>query len=72
MPPLAVLISGKPFQAVFSIILLVLGILIFILSLGLGNGITFVIWIACIAHAMFTVHGRNQTVRDRELAGPER
>tara|TARA_R110000868_G_scaffold1253_10_gene9740 strand:+ start:9882 stop:10100 length:219 start_codon:yes stop_codon:yes gene_type:complete len=72
MPPLAVLICGKPIQAVFSILLLVFGILIFIGSLGLANGITFVIWIACIAHAMFTVHGRNQALRDRELAGTDR
>lgn len=59
IPPLAVLMCGKPFQAVFNLILLVLGVLIFLGSLGLANGITFVFWIACIAHAMFAVHGRN-------------
>ena len=68
VPPLAVLISGKPFQAIFNLILLILGILIFVGSLGLANGITFVLWIGCIVHAMFTVHGRNQAVRDRKLA----
>jgi hypothetical protein len=67
LPPLAVLLCGKPFQAIFSLILLVLGLLIFIGTLGLANGITFVIWIGCIAHAMFTVSGRNQAARDRAL-----
>ena len=42
-PPLAVLISGKPFQAIFNLIVLILGILIFVGSLGLANGITFVL-----------------------------
>ena len=68
IPPLAVLISGKPFQAIFNLILLILGILIFVGSLGLANGITFVLWIGCIVHAMFTVHGRNQAARVRKLA----
>ena len=68
VPPLAVLISGKPFQAIFNLILLILGLLIFVGTLGLANGLTFVFWISCIVHAMFTVHGRNQAVRDRKLA----
>tara|TARA_R110002072_G_scaffold223983_6_gene381037 strand:- start:4489 stop:4740 length:252 start_codon:yes stop_codon:yes gene_type:complete len=68
LPPLAILLCGKPFQAIFSVILLVLGVLVFVGTLGLANGITFVIWIGCIAHAMFTVHGRNQAARDRALA----
>lgn len=68
VPPLAVLLCGKPFQAIFNLILLVFGILIFVGSLGLANGITFVLWIACIAHAMFTVHGRNQDARNRASA----
>lgn len=68
LPPLAILLCGKPFQAIFSVILLVLGVLVFVGTLGLANGITFVIRIGCIAHAMFTVHGRNQAARDRALA----
>ena len=64
IPPLAVLLCGKPFQAIFNLILLIFGILIFIGTLGLANGITFVIWIACIAHGMFIVHGRNQDRRN--------
>ena len=67
VPQLAILLCGKPFQAIFNLILLILGLLIFIGTLGLANGITFVIWIASIAYAMFTVHGRNQDARDRAL-----
>lgn len=68
IPPLAILFSGKPFKSIFNFILLILGILIFVGTLGLANGITFVIWIACIAHAMFTVHGRTQTIQACSLA----
>ncbi len=67
IPPLAVLLCGKPFQAILNLIPLIFGILIFVGTLGLANGITFVIWIACIAHGMFTVHGRNQ---DRRAQAP--
>jgi hypothetical protein len=35
---------------------------------GVANGITFVIWIGCIVHAWFTVHGRNQAVREQKSA----
>jgi hypothetical protein len=67
LPPLSVLLCGKPFQAFFNLVLLILALLILIGSFGLGSGITFVIWVACIAHGMFTVHGRNQDLRDRTL-----
>ena len=60
-------IEIEPFQAIFNLILLILALLILIGSFGLGSGITFVIWIACIAHAMFTVHGSKQDARDRAL-----
>ncbi|MFT5485126.1 MAG: hypothetical protein ACI9JL_001527 [Paracoccaceae bacterium] len=67
VPPLAILLCGKPFQAIFNLLLLIFGLLVFIGTFGFGSGITFVIWIACIAHGMFTVHGRNQAARDRAL-----
>lgn len=67
IPPLGVLLCGKPFQAIFNFTLLVLGLLIFVGTLGLANGITFVIWIGCIVHAWFTAHGRNQAVRDQKI-----
>ena len=68
IPPLGVLLCCKPFQAIFNFILLVLGLLIFVGTPGLANGITFVIWIGCIVHAWFTVHGRNQAVHDQKIA----
>ena len=68
VPPLAILLSGKPFQAIFNFLLLVLCLLVFIGTFGLASGITFVVWVACIAHGMFTVHGRKQAARDRAIA----
>ena len=68
IPPLGVFLCGRPFQAIFNFTLLVLGLLICVGTQGLANGITFVIWIGCIVHAWFTVHGRNQAVREQKSA----
>lgn len=65
VPPLAVLLCGKPFQAIFNLLLLIVGVVIFIGTLGLANGITFVIWVGCIVHAMLTVNGSKQAARDQ-------
>ena len=68
IPSLGVLRCGGPFQSIFNFILLVLGLLFFVGTLGLANGITFVIWIGCIVHAWLAVHGRNQAVREQKSA----
>jgi hypothetical protein len=38
LPPLAIVLSGKPFQAIFSLILLIFSLLIFIGSFGVAAG----------------------------------
>lgn len=60
VPPLGILLCGKPFQAIFNLILLVLALLILIGTLGLGSGVSFVFWILAVIHAFFVVNGRNQ------------
>ena len=67
VPPLAILLSGKPFQAVFNLLLLILTLLILVGTLGLGSGISFVLWVIAILHAVFVVHGRNQDRRDQKI-----
>ncbi|MEX0298136.1 MAG: YqaE/Pmp3 family membrane protein [Kordiimonas sp.] len=64
IPPLALLMSGKPFQAVFS---LALWILAWIFSLFLGAG--FVMWLILAAHAVFVVRDRNTRKMMEDIAG---
>jgi uncharacterized membrane protein len=54
IPPLALLLSGKPFQAISS---LVLWILAWVFSIFLGAGV--VMWLILAAHAIFVVRDRN-------------
>ena len=67
IPPLALLLSGKPFQAIFNLILLILALLIFIGTLRIGSGVSFVFWILAILQALFGVHARNQAARDQKI-----
>lgn len=67
VPPLGILLCGKPFQAIFNLILLVLALLILIGTLGLGSGVSFVFWILAVVHAFFVVNGRNQAQRDQKI-----
>lgn len=54
IPPLALLLSGKPFQAIFS---LAFWVLAWIFSLFLGAG--FVMWLILATHAILVVRDRN-------------
>ena len=48
VPPLAILLCGKHFQAIFSLILLVFPLLILARTLGIGSGISFALGIRAI------------------------
>jgi hypothetical protein len=63
VPPLAILFSGRPFQAVFNAILWVLGIVLTILPFLVGLPLVglAVLW------ALMAVHGRKRDRRDRRL-----
>jgi Cu/Ag efflux pump CusA len=63
LPPLALLLSGRPFQAVFNGLLWVLGLVLMILPFLAGLpflGVA-VLW------ALVAVHNRKQEARDRRL-----
>lgn len=63
VPPLALLLSGRPFQAVFNGLLWVLGLVLMILPFLAGLpflGVA-VLW------ALVAVHNRKQEARDRRL-----
>ena len=63
LPPVALLLAGRPFQAVFNGLLWVLGLVLMILPFLAGLpflGVA-VLW------ALVAVHNRKQEARDRRL-----
>jgi hypothetical protein len=60
LPPLAILLSGKIFQAIFNAVFFVIGLLFFLLGGGLLS-------LLCIIHAFFVVHGNKQDKRTKEI-----
>ena len=63
-PPLAVLSSGKPFQAVSNAVLCVLGLLMTVVSLG---ALAFPFWFLAAGHAALVVHGHHADARTKRL-----
>ena len=57
LPPVALLLSGKIFQAIFNFILIIISIVIFVGTLSLGSFISFPLYIISIIHAVLVVHG---------------
>ncbi len=63
VPPLAVLLSGRPFQAVFNGLLWVLGLVLLLLPFVPGLPILGIV----VLWALMVVHNRKQAARDRRL-----
>lgn len=63
LPPLAILLSGRPFQAVFNALLWVLGVVLTVLPFLVGLPL---LGLAAL-WALMVVHGRKQATRDRRL-----
>ena len=63
VPPLAILLSGRFFQAVFNGLLWVLGIVLLLLPFVPGLPILGIV----VLWALLVVHGRKQEARDRRL-----
>lgn len=63
VPPLAVLLSGRPFQAVLNGLLWALGIVLMLLPFVPGLPLLGVV----VLWALLVVHGRKQAARDRRL-----
>lgn len=51
LPPLALLLAGKPFQAIFSFMLWVVSIVLFFTTFFMGVAL----WLALVAHAMAVI-----------------
>ncbi len=63
VPPLAILLSGRPFQAVFNALLWVLGVVLTVLPFFVGLPL---VGLAAL-WALMVVHNRKQASRDRRL-----
>ena len=59
LPPLAILLSGRPFQAVFNAILWLLGLVLLVLPFVPGM----LTWALAAAWAVLVVRGRRQADR---------
>ena len=57
LPPVALLMTGKIFQAIFNLVLIVVAIIIFVVTVGFGSFLSFPLYIISIIHAVFVVHG---------------
>jgi len=60
IPPLALLIEGKIFQAIFNAIFWILGIIFVILG-------GFILWGITILHAIIVVHGARSDARTQKI-----
>jgi hypothetical protein len=63
IPPLAVLLSGRPFQAVFNALLWLSGLVLIVLPFVPG----LMTWGLAVVWAVLVVRGRRQEARDRRL-----
>lgn len=72
LPPLALLLYGKIFQAIFNLLLYVLAWVVFVFSLFLGGSPGFVIWLIAAAHAILVINNEKKQKQMEELLGARR
>ncbi|GGC68361.1 hypothetical protein GCM10011504_52940 [Siccirubricoccus deserti] len=63
VPPLAILLSGRPFQAVFNGLLWLCGLVLLVLPFVPG----LLTWVLAVIWAVMVVRNRKQEARDRRL-----
>jgi uncharacterized membrane protein YqaE (UPF0057 family) len=68
LPPLALLIYGKIFQAIFNFLLCVLAIVLGILFIVLPGAPFVILWGIAVLHAVLAVNSAKQDARAREVA----
>ena len=68
LPPLALLIYGKIFQALFNFIICVLAIVLGILFIVLPGAPFVILWGIAVLHAVLAVNSAKQDARAREVA----
>ncbi len=69
LPPLALLLYGKVFQAIFNLLLYVLAWVVFIFSLFLGGSPGFVLWLIAALHAILVINDAKKSARVSAMLG---
>jgi uncharacterized membrane protein len=68
LPPLALLIYGKIFQAIFNFLICVLAIVLGIIFIVLPGAPFVILWGIAVLHAVLAVNSAKQDARAREVA----
>jgi uncharacterized membrane protein YqaE (UPF0057 family) len=68
LPPLALLLYGKIFQAIFNFLLCVLAIVLGLIFIVLPGAPFVILWGIAVVHAVLAVNSAKQDARAREVA----
>ena len=68
LPPLALLVYGKIFQAIFNFIICVLAIVLGLIFIVLPGAPFVILWGIAVVHAVLAVNSAKQDARAREVA----
>jgi hypothetical protein len=68
LPPLALLIYGKIFQAIFNFLICVLAIVLGIIFIVLPGAPFVILWGIAVLHAVLAINSAKQDARAREVA----
>lgn len=68
LPPLALLLYGKIFQAIFNFLLCVLAIVLGLIFIVLPGAPFVILWGIAVLHAVLAVNSAKQDARAREVA----
>ncbi|HJT11462.1 MAG TPA: hypothetical protein VJ790_02520 [Dongiaceae bacterium] len=68
LPPLALLLYGKIFQAIFNFLLCVLAVVLGIIFIVLPGAPFVILWGIAVVHAILAVNSAKQDARARDVA----
>ncbi|MDY0871092.1 hypothetical protein [Dongia rigui] len=69
LPPLALLLYGKVFQAIINLVIYILAWVVFVFSLFLGGSPGFVLWLIAALHAILVVNDAKKNARAAAILG---
>ena len=68
LPPLALLLYGKIFQAIFNFVICVLAIVLGLIFIVLPGAPFVILWGIAVVHAVLAVNSAKQDARARDVA----
>jgi hypothetical protein len=72
LPPLALLLYGKVFQAIINFVIYALAWVVFVFSLFLGGSPGFVLWLIAALHAILAINDAKKNARAMSIPGAGR